>query len=138
MHDVYTKNWKTLINTLSDIRGNIQTSAKARTTYVMTKHLKTVKRFHNRISINYRQVKDSSMGWDFFKCPWKMWILSQKFRWKKFFHWNFFWSPLQYKHVLDHPENVESFHSCISSGKRHLRVSTCDSSFSKTSSNCEI
>ena len=48
-------------------------------------HLKTVKRFHNRISINYRQVKDSSMGWDFFKYPWKMWILSQKFRWKFFF-----------------------------------------------------
>ena len=96
-------------------------------------HLKTVKRFHNRISINYRQVKDSSMGWDFFKCPWKMWILSQKFRWKMFFSSNFFWYPLQCKQVLDHPENVESFHSCISSGKQHLRVSTCDSAFSKTS-----
>ena len=101
-------------------------------------HLKTVKRFHNRISINYRQVKDRSMGWDFFKCPGKIWILSQKFRWKMFFSSNFFWSPLQCKHVLNHPENVESFHSCILSGKRHLRVSTCDSSFSKTSSNCEI
>ena len=101
-------------------------------------HLKTMKRFHNRISINYKQVKDSSMGWDFFKCPWKMWILSQKFRWKMFFSSKFFWSPLQCKHVLDHAENVESFHSCISSGKRHLRVSTCDSAFSKTSNNCEI